>query len=428
MELVEKAAELLERFKGKDYSFGFDKLGSVACYAGEFGERVLLIGNRRHLADLFEHIDRDFAARGIGTCGGLTVPGAGQNAPKEDVYRIAAYIFQHRPDCLVAVGGGSTIDAVKGANVLYSLGSCSLEIDDYFGSGIVTKRLAKAGRKLLPMVAVQTNASSGAHLTKYSNVTDPVTGQKKLIVDEAVVPDRAVFDYGVTKSVPVSVALDGAMDGISHCLEVFFGAAKDNLRVVGEIALTGIELILEAAPKLLKEPNDKEARKMLCLGTDLGGYAIMVGGTNGAHLTSFSLVDVTSHGRACGLMNPYYTVLFAPAIAEQLLAVGSILKRQGYIEGNLDGLGNRELGEKVAGGLMDFSRSIGFPTKLTELDGFSDEHIKRALAAAKDPQLRMKLENMPVPLGPEQIDTYMGSVLEAAKEGNLGIVRNLPLK
>ena len=428
MELVKKAAELLERFKGKDYSFGFDKLGSVACYAGDFGERVLLVGNRRHLTELFEHIDKYFAARGIETCGGLTVPGAGQNAPKEDVYRIAAYIFQHRPDCLVAVGGGSTIDAVKGANVLYSLGSCSLEIDDYFGSGRVTERLKKTGRKLLPMVAVQTNASSGAHLTKYSNITDPGTGQKKLIVDEAVVPDRAVFDYGVTRSIPVSVALDGAMDGISHCLEVFFGAAKDNLRVVGEIALTGIELILEAAPKLLKEPNDKEARKMLCLGTDLGGYAIMVGGTNGAHLTSFSLVDVTSHGRACGLMNPYYTVLFAPAIAEQLLAVGSILKRQGYIEGNLDGLGNRELGEKVAGGLMDFSRSIGFPTKLTELDGFSDEHIKRALAAAKDPQLRMKLENMPVPLGPEQIDTYMGSVLEAAKEGNLGIVRNLPLK
>ena len=44
----------------------------------------------------------------------------------------------------------------------------------------------------------------------------------------------------------------------------------------------------------------------------------MIGGTNGGHLTSFSLVDVTSHGRACALTNPYYTVFFAPAIEPAL--------------------------------------------------------------------------------------------------------------
>ena len=58
----------------------------------------------------------------------------------------------------------------------------------------------KEGKKLIPIIAVQTAASSGAHLTKYSNVTDPVTGQKKLIIDEAIVPPRAVFDYKTTIS------------------------------------------------------------------------------------------------------------------------------------------------------------------------------------------------------------------------------------
>ena len=47
----------------------------------------------------------------------------------------------------------------------------------------------------MPVVAVETAASSGAHLTKYSNITDPVTGQKKLIIDEAIVPPASVFDY-----------------------------------------------------------------------------------------------------------------------------------------------------------------------------------------------------------------------------------------
>ena len=48
----------------------------------------------------------------------------------------------------------------------------------------------------------------------------------------------------------------------------------------------------------------------------------MLGGTNGGHLTSFSLVDVLSHGRACAMTNPYYTVFFAPAIQQPLQAGG----------------------------------------------------------------------------------------------------------
>jgi hypothetical protein len=52
----------------------------------------------------------------------------------------------------------------------------------------------------------------------------------------------------------------------------------------------------------------------------------MIGGTNGAHLTSFSLVDVLSHGRACGMLNPYWTVFFAPAIQQPLHMVGRIYR------------------------------------------------------------------------------------------------------
>ncbi len=68
------------------------------------------------------------------------------------------------------------------------------------------------------------------------------------------------------------------------------------------------------------------AREALCLATDLGGYAIMLGGTNGGHLTSFSLVDILTHGRACALMNPYYTVFFAPAVEGPLQHRGQDLR------------------------------------------------------------------------------------------------------
>jgi len=65
------------------------------------------------------------------------------------------------------------------------------------------------------------------------------------------------------------------------------------------------------------------------------------------------------------------------------------------------------------------------PTTLGELAGFSDEHMSRALTAAKNPQLDMKLKNMPVPLNASLIDEYMGPILQAARDGDLQVIKNL---
>jgi alcohol dehydrogenase class IV len=151
----------------------------------------------------------------------------------------------------------------------------------------------------------------------------------------------------------------------------------------------------------------------------------MLGGTNGAHLTSFSLVDILTHGRACGVMNPYYTVFFAPAIEEPLRMVGELFRDAGLTEVDIDALAGRSLGVAVAEAMMELSRRVGCPATLREVEGFSEKHIRRALSAAKDPQLRMKLENMPVSLTAEMVDQYMGAVLEAAREGDLSLIRNV---
>ncbi len=80
----------------------------------------------------------------------------------------------------------------------------------------------------------------------------------------------------------------------------------------------------------------------------------------------------------------------------------------------------------VAQGMICFAKSIGFPTKLCEVAGFTDAHLSRALAAAKNPQLKTKLENMPVPLTADMVDEYMGAVLLAAKTGDFSVIRNVP--
>jgi alcohol dehydrogenase len=270
-------------------------------------------------------------------------------------------------------------------------------------------------------------ASSGAHLTKYANVTDMGKAQKKLIVDDAIVPARAVFEYAVTASMPAGLTADGALDGLAHLVEVLYSLVdRDQYELAEALAIAGVGLIAQYVERAVHEPMDLAAREALGLATDLGAYAIMIGGTNGGHLTSFSLVDILSHGRACAIMNPYYTVFFAPAIERPLHVLGAIFREAGLTTVDTDALDGRSLGLAVAAAMFELSRRIGLPTTLREVEGFGVAHAARALAAAKDPQLRMKLENMPIPLSTDMVDDYMAPILEAAWTGDFGLIRSVP--
>jgi len=418
-DLVQKAKDLLVRFKEDRYTFGTGVLSEVGPMTAQLGPRALLIGrvNSSWFEPILNTALGSLVASGVKVLD--TIRGAAPNAPREDVYRLQGHILHKKPDVIVSVESGSGIDACKAAAVLATFVDIEAELDPYFGVGEVTKLCQKTDRKVLPVMAVMTAASSSAHLTKYSNVTDPVLGQKKLIVDEAIVPPRAVFDYGLTVTQPMSLTLDGGLDGLSHCLEVYLGAKEKDVPAVEDISLSGIELIILGLKHLVNEPSDTRAREWVALGTDLGGYAIMMGGTSGPHLNSFSLVRYLSHGRACALMNPYYAVFFAPAVEDRLRKVGAIYKRYGYMDTALDGLSPRDLGLAVAGGMISFNRSIGFPTTLAELEGIDKAVLEKALQAAKDPQLEMKLQNMPVPLSVDLVDKYMAPILEAAWDGDL---------
>jgi hypothetical protein len=151
----------------------------------------------------------------------------------------------------------------------------------------------------------------------------------------------------------------------------------------------------------------------------------MIGGTNGAHLTSFSLIDILSRGRACAIMNPFYRVFFASAIEEPLRLVAGVCEQAGYAAEGAARLSGRPLALAVAEALIGFQTKIGVPARLADVPGFTGAHVSRALAAAKQRQLKMKLENMPVPLSAEMVDDYMGPVLDAAVSGDLSVIRNV---
>jgi alcohol dehydrogenase class IV len=434
-ESMERAKKVLKDWKGDSYTFGEDVLDVIGKYAKKYGKRVVLVVTEFGQAWIekpLEQVKSSLKANGVTF---ETINGARPNAPREDVYRISLQVARAKSDAIVALGGGSTVDAAKAAAVLNTYSPVEVReilgakvgeadsIEPYFGTGIVTKIKEKTKRPVMPVVAVQTASSSGAHLTKYSNITDPVTGQKKLIVDEAIVPPASVFDFKITLDSPMSLTLDGGLDGIAHAWEVFTGASGQAYGKVKEVAQLCIQLIVYGLQKTKKDKKDLEGRIALGLGTDLGGYSIMLGGTSGPHLGSFSLIDILSHGRACALLNPYYTVLFAPVIQDQLKTVGAIFKEAGYIKEEIKKLDGRNLGLAVAKGMIAFARDLNFPTTLKEA-GATRDHLDRMLTAAKNPQLKMKLQNMPTPMDAEKgdVDRLMKPVLEAAFTGDLSLI------
>ena len=157
----ERARARLYEFKGDAYLYGAGVLAAVGSAVASQGKKAALVrgtfpGSDGHVRT----ITRSLAAAGVDLAG--EIKGARPNAPREDLFRIADDLGQVTPGVLISFGGGSTIDAAKAAAVLCTLGG---EIDDYFGTDRVAALVDRSGRPLLPHVAIQTVASSAAHLT-----------------------------------------------------------------------------------------------------------------------------------------------------------------------------------------------------------------------------------------------------------------------
>jgi alcohol dehydrogenase class IV len=435
--LMDEGAKIIRQWKGDQYVFGFGVLGEIGRLTKPLGSSVLLVVadlDQEWMAPFRKRVEESLKEAGVTF---ETIVGAHPNTPMTDVYRLALHLSRTKAEVALALGGGSTIDAVKASTILdtftpsevqHALGvreALSSTIEPYFGTGCVSKVVQGTGRLPKPVVAIMTAASSGAHLTLASNITDPTTQQKRLILDPILYPAAALFDYAITLHTPKDLTVDGGLDGIAHVWEVLTGAVGlDNYPDLRRATEISMRLIIAGLQKFNKSPQDQDARIALGLGTDVGGYCLMKGaGTHGPHLGSFSLVDILTHGRACAVLNPYYTLLFSPATQNQLKMAAQVFHDAGYMSKEETRLTGYDLGLAVAESMITLWKELGFPTTLKDC-GATHAHLDKMIRAAKNPQLKMKLNQMPVPMDVERgdIDRLMRPTLEAAFSGDLNLI------
>ena len=241
--------------------------------------------------------------------------------PVDSDYRVVdeiARIYREKDcDAIIAVGGGSVIDTAKGANIVASLGGGSLL--DYQGAGRVRK-------KLKPLAILPTTAGTGSEMTLVAVIADTERHEKMLFVSYFLLPDLAILDPRMTKTLPPHITSATAMDALVHSCEAYYCMEKNPLS--DAFALRAIRKIRAHLPHVIKNPDDTHARLALATASAMAGAAFsnsMVGMVHNIGHVIGARCGVP-HGNCMALLLPYgleYNLhRRADQIGELLFALG----------------------------------------------------------------------------------------------------------
>jgi alcohol dehydrogenase class IV len=246
--------------------FGRGMFGNSGDLAQLLGERPLIVTGRR-------------AARSTGMLEALLeqVPaaivfdGVEENPGTLICERGAALCREHHCDAIIALGGGSAMDAAKAIAVLATNpGRCV----DYLGA-------EKYSAAPLPIAAIPTTSGTGSEVTPYAVLVNEADNTKRTISGAALYPRVAICDPELTLTMPRAVTLATGLDALSQCMEGIVSRAGTPLGDV--LAMEGICLLREHLPRVLAAPDDLDAREQVMFAALLSGCVIAQSGTTIVH-------------------------------------------------------------------------------------------------------------------------------------------------
>lgn len=226
----------------------------------------------------------------------------------------AAYL-ESGCDVLVAVGGGSCIDAAKAIAVLASRGG---EITDYAGVGRIDGPLP-------PSVMVPTTSGSGSDVSQFCVVTDTARRLKVTIGARALMPDISVTDPQTLRTVPRDITAYTAIDVLSHGIEAYLSKAASFL--TDEHALAAIRGVCEHLLPALDSPGDLCCREGLARASLQAGLAFTNALLGATHAISHQLGGATDlpHGLLNAILLPHVMEFNAPVAAGRLAVVAGAM-------------------------------------------------------------------------------------------------------
>lgn len=200
------------------------------------------------------------------------------------------------PQAIVALGGGSVIDAAK---VL------AAGVDDFSP----VRRFLETGEgehelAALPIIALPTTAGTGSEVTCWASIWDKRAGRKYSLSRAQLYPERALVDPELTNSMPADLTISTALDALSHALEAIWNRHANPVST--QLAAAAARNILEFLPALAQNLESKALREHLSLAALMAGLAFSNTQTALAHSLSYSITlnHGVPHGLACSFTLP----------------------------------------------------------------------------------------------------------------------------
>lgn len=216
----------------------------------------------------------------------------------EDIDRIAEEAKHFEPDAVLAIGGGSVIDAGKALSGLLPNGG---SVRDYL-EGVGNQAMAKDP---LPFIAVPTTAGTGTEATKNAVISSAREGFKKSMRDDRLLPALSLIDPLLTVSAPKSVTASSGMDAICQLIESYTTVNPNPF--CDALALRTIPAALRSILRAYHAPEDVEAREQMSLAALTSGLCLANAGLGAAHgfAAGFGVILGLPHGLCCGVLLPH---------------------------------------------------------------------------------------------------------------------------
>jgi alcohol dehydrogenase class IV len=176
------------------------------------------------------------------------------------IYQGLAVLRESEHDCVIALGGGSTIDTAK---AIAAMANRERPIRDY--------KVPQTLDDGLPIIAIPTTAGTGSEATRVAVITDTETHEKMLCMGLGLMPVAALVDFELTMTMPLRLTADTGLDSLCHALEAYVSRKANPF--TDTIALASMSAIAKYLRTACHEPDNREAREAMMLAATQGGIA-----------------------------------------------------------------------------------------------------------------------------------------------------------